>query len=49
LDTRSPKYLEMAQGHISLSRSRPLGRRSLDLKRAHQFLWFVLRVFFGRV
>jgi hypothetical protein len=27
------------------ARSRPLGRRSLDLNRAHQFLWFVLRVF----
>jgi hypothetical protein len=23
LDTKSPKYLEMAQGHISLSRPRP--------------------------
>jgi hypothetical protein len=27
------------------ARSRPLGRRSLDLNRVHQFLWFVLRVF----
>jgi hypothetical protein len=27
------------------ARSRPLGRRSLDLNRAHQFSWFALRVF----
>jgi hypothetical protein len=31
------------------ARSRPLGRRSLDLNRAHQFLRFVLRVFTSRV
>jgi hypothetical protein len=31
------------------ARSRPLGRRSLDLNRAHQSLRFVLRVVTSRV
>jgi hypothetical protein len=30
LDTKSPKYLEMAQGHISLSGTPRGGERTLD-------------------
>jgi hypothetical protein len=45
LDTKSPKHLEMAQGHISLLAIKSTGRRHLD-QVEHLVVWLLLNHLF---